>query len=505
MSDSFITSHIRRIPLFGAFNSEQLDTLATAFQVFRVAPNQVLYYQGERTQALYYFASGSGQLWRVLANRTQQPVGMIEPGEYVGEHTLFSGVERDVTAVATQESVILLLTKANLDRVLAARADIRALLNLRPDQRQVIETQRDQNLRGDETILLTTRRHPWVFLRGMIRTLFVATVLFVIGLLIRNFPAGEGLAWVLFGLSVVVPFVVSGVIFLEWRNDYFTVTNQRVIHESRELVIGALKREQILLEGVQNVALTRLGYLADIVGLGDVELGSPGRAHPFRLDRIPNPAGVQKLIFDQTQLRVNGGQPSSTVSRPQSGNLGGLFPRSVWVDGTRIVYHKHWLVLTRYVGRPFFGFIVLALILLAVGILRPRLGETAAIFSGLNVFIFATIWVLVNGWSLLWGYLSWLGDVYVIEDEVLVDIHRAPFGWREHRSQASLWQVQNVTSSIRGLPGRIFNYGDVHIQTAAGSGKLDFNDVPNPTGVADEILKRIHALEQRNPRRLPTR
>jgi hypothetical protein len=112
---------------------------------------------------------------------------------------------------------------------------------------------------------------------------------------------------------------------------------------------------------------------------------------------------------------------------------------------------------------------------------------------------FTLLWLAVNTLYLAWGYLTYLGDVYIVDEETLIDIRRAPLGWRELRSQAGLRQVQNVTSAIRSIVGRIFNYGDVMIQTAAGgaSGQLDFTDVADPQGVADEILRRIQVIDDR--------
>lgn len=327
MADPFIISHIRRLPLFGGCNEEQLGAISGAFAMYRYAPGQVLYQQGERSQAMFLFVSGLGQLLRNTGNGANRFVAHVQPGQYIGESSLQTPVPRDVTAQAIQESVVLVLYKQNLDALLVSRPDIRAVLG---------------------------------------------------------------------GIAPPAP--------------------------------------------------------------------------------LPTPT------------------PATAGTRP--GEFGGFFPPTVWVDGRRIVYHKHRVVLLRYLARPIFGYVLLLLLLSIAGIFRKQLGDLAS--PGVLI-LFSFFWLVVNSFLVLWEYLTYLGDVYIIDDEAVIDVRRSPLGLREYRAQASLWQVQNVTSSIKSLIGRVFNYGDVLIQTAAqqGTTRIDFTDIPNPTGVANEISIRMRALESR--------
>lgn len=292
--------------------------------MFRYAPGQPLYRQGERSQALFLFASGLGQLVRTLADGSNRAVSNVQPGEYIGESSLYNATPRDVSAIAVQESVVLVLVKASLDNVLAARPDIRGALS---------------------------------------------------------------------SVTTQVP---------------------------------------------------------------------------------PTPPIVQP---------------------PRRGEFGGFFPPTVLVDGRRLIYHKHRLILLRNMARPLFGFALLVLLLAVANFFRASLGDW---ISPLTLIVFSFVWMFFNSLAVLWEYLAYLGDVYIIDDEAVTDIRRSPLGWREFRAQASLRQVQNVSSAIKSLIGRAFNYGDVYIQTAgmvSGASRLDFMDVPAPNAVAQEIISRMRALE----------
>ncbi len=91
--------------------------------------------------------------------------------------------------------------------------------------------------------------------------------------------------------------------FMDWRNDYFTVTDQRIIHEERSFLTGREQREQLLLSSVQNMNIIREGYLAELIGFANLVITTSGGSQPLVLDRMANPLLAQKVIFDQLQRR----------------------------------------------------------------------------------------------------------------------------------------------------------------------------------------------------------
>lgn len=527
MADPFVLSHVRRLPLFAQLNPEQLDVMAGAFQQIHYRAGEALYHQGEDSHALYLFVSGGGQILTVDANGAQHPQSSVAPGEYVGESSLFTGNPRDMTVVATAESIVLCLPKPRLDVILSARPDIRALLNVRKDLMENVQVQQARGVRSDEAVLFTTRRHPWTFAGKALRGVILFTLLLALAIFSLRLPLDVRFVSVgLFGLALVLPTLLSLVWFFDWRNDFYTITNQRVIHEERHLLTGREEREQVLLDRLQNVNIERRGYIPELVGFGDLTLTTAGQPKPLVLDRIPNPAGVQRLIFDQLLNRpisdpaanqaairsqVNGligaSDGGATMAAPSPimpsvGNIpptyqsttGGLIPRMRTVDGTRIIYRKYWFVLIGHLWKPIFAYGLLVLLIVVRLFVRSPL---VASVSPLGALLIAAAWLVINTFWLVWEYLSWYEDVYIIDDDTITDITRTPFGLRESRMQASLQQIQNVTSAIRNLWGSLFNYGDVTIQTAAGNAQIVFKGVYKPNAVAEEILQRVRQYELR--------
>ena len=65
----------------------------------------------------------------------------------------------------------------------------------------------------------------------------------------------------------------------------------------------------------------------------------------------------------------------------------------------------------------------------------------------------------------------------------------------KHFAEADLSAIQDVSSSVKGLLGTFFNYGDVLIQTAAEINQINFEKVPNPEKII-KLLKELRDLEE---------
>jgi membrane protein YdbS with pleckstrin-like domain len=520
VADPFVVSHVRRLPLFTYLSPEQLDVVASAFQRRRYAPGERLYSLGENSQGLYLFVSGGGRILRAGPDGIEREVGQVQSGAYVGETSLFLNERRDATVIAAQESIVLVLPKAQFDAVLNARPDIRPVLNMPRALMDSLQQQRERGIRPDEVTLLLTRRHPWAFAGRALRGALLFALLFGLALVstrVTLLPAPI-LPLGFLALAVVVPGLMGLYYFLEWRNDYFVLTNQRVVHEERFLMTGQERREQALLNNVQNVNVARRGPVAEVIGFGDVVISTAGNPQPVVLDKIPNPMRVQQLIFDQIQknkaaqnvegrnairsqidalLTAPGGslaaqppmpQQYSAMPRQQVNLFRLLFPRARTVSGDRIIYRKHWIILIRNVWRPLLFYLALAALVMV------RLSGRVAFLQtipGAAFVALGLLWLLFNTFWLYWEYADWYDDTYILDSQSIMEIKRRPLWLNENRKQAGLQQIQNVTSQIGSIWAQLLNFGDVIIQTAAEHGAMEFRAVSNPKGVAEEILQRV--------------
>ena len=86
--------------------------------------------------------------------------------------------------------------------------------------------------------------------------------------------------------------------------------------------------------------------------------------------------------------------------------------------------------------------------------------------------------------------------MYILTREQLIDYKRTPFGLGgEKKITAGLDNVQNVTSTARGIIDTIFNQGDVSIKTGGSQNELTFARVWNPRNVQREIAKALEEFQ----------
>ena len=99
-------------------------------------------------------------------------------------------------------------------------------------------------------------------------------------------------------------------------------------------------------------------------------------------------------------------------------------------------------------------------------------------YSGLTTFVFLKI-------------ILWLFNVGIVTDQRVLDIDY--FNIIQKKINATtLEEVSDVGSNINGFIRSLFNYGDVHVQTAGPTQDIDFQAVPEPADVVSIINEMMH-------------
>jgi hypothetical protein len=479
-----------------------MGSVAAAFVPARYAPGTRLWQQGSAIPALVVFVVGGGQLLRRDPDGVERSVGDVNAGAAVGEEALFLSDPAPHTMLIIRPSEALLLTRAAFDQLIDALPDLLPTLTIRPDIATRLQANRQRGVRTDERVLIFTRRHPWAFFGKLATTLVLAGVM--IGAAIA-FGRGDVLSPFLpllcVGGAALLPVLLGVYYVLEWSNDHFTVTDQRVIHDERNFLTFTERREQALLRQIQNVNVQRNGFFSELLNFGNLIISTAGAPQPVILDRIPDPYRAQRVIFDLLKQRgiiPNDPPPGAFPTPRSSGNIvvdifRTLVPRIRSVEGDQIIYRRHWLVLLRNLWRPTLFYLLLAITLSVY--FSGRLPAFDLIPRSV-IAIGSLVWLALNTFWWYWEYADWRDDLFIVDTLFVVDVKRRPLWLQEVRIQAGLSQVQNVTSRISGIIDRLWNKGDVIIQTAAEMGTMRFEDITNPGRVAEEVLARVQRFQQ---------
>jgi hypothetical protein len=144
------------------------------------------------------------------------------------------------------------------------------------------------------------RKHWWVLFKTLVPPSLSFVSLFVIWLLASSVLKPS--------LWLDVPFaILSAFVFLwfvwnaiDWRNDIYVITEERVIDIEKIPLIYEHRREASL-EKIQDVRYLQDGFIAKALDFGNVRLETAGEIGEFTFDFIPHPREVQIEIFDRLE------------------------------------------------------------------------------------------------------------------------------------------------------------------------------------------------------------
>lgn len=369
----------------------------------------------------------------------------------------------------------------------------------------------------DERFIYTAHRH-WIelLIRSLIPVLvgLIALLLFA-GRAFSREPDFFGESPPLFDplnaflfVSVLVTLAILVYIWFDWRNDHLIVSNKRIIHEDRTLLLSYIY-ETIPLEQIQNVNVRIENVFQYTLKYGRIEIQAAGPTEPIVFRRVESPADVQRQILGEVQRekrnqerryleatvarRIDPAAPppealplpiyqrASAVQTP----LQALLPFEPMIQNGIITWHRHWIVLLQNMIGPMIALLLWLLLLYAIprfGLLDPTIAP---------IVLFLTLAAVV--FYFYWQYEDWRNDIYILEPSKIIDVQRLPFGLYEDRREATLGVIQNVNASSPNLIASLIGYGNVIIETAGVGGNFTFDHVPDP----DQVQRMVFEYRER--------
>ena len=182
----------------------------------------------------------------------------------------------------------------------------------------------------------------------------------------------------------------------------------------------------------------------------------------------------QDLLADRPGLRRELLIPNDILERLSA-------PRYPWLEpGELVVYHSR--------RHPFVFVQSMWLSTLLIGCYWALILFLARALSiGLLGFLWPAffLYALVG----LWHWINWRNDYFAVSTMRITHRERVAFLY-ESRNECPLGRVQNI-SVVTGPLGRLLNYGDLTIETAAEMGVLHFNRIPRPEAMSSAIWQQM--------------
>lgn len=519
LSESEITALVEflgQVPLFQALRTEDLEALVPIANRETYAPGAELYHQSEGDGTLYIIYEGEVALSHIDPQGAPNEVGTRGSRARLGESALLLGEPHDVTVKALTPVTALLFTRNEFKAVCDAVPGLWGRLTPKEENARKINAPQFGWQADDESVVLFTREHVWSFTRA---ALLPAGVLIVGGLLVYAVAQVSPILATILG--VLIGLILVGSLFylvLDWRNDYYVVTNKRIVHID-EIPIIRKRREEAPLSAVTEIQFARNSIIAHLLDFGDL------RAETFSgaifIKDIPHPNAVKETIqreIERVKARARAAERTAirdelskriiakearidivptpaALPRPSSqfilaGIFRYFFPQLREIQGDSIVWRKHWVKLWEVAWLPF---LLMGVSIWAVINWWNRwvpfglLSDDVWWFWPIPFSIFFAWW--------LWQFEDWRNDIYILTSTRIIDIERVPFLLSEKRRETTLSRIQTTEFKIPTPLARFLRFGTLTIRVPGAV--FEFIDIVDPAGAQTDINKRLAEFNKR--------
>jgi uncharacterized membrane protein YdbT with pleckstrin-like domain len=308
------------------------------------------------------------------------------------------------------------------------------------------------------------------------------------------------------GITLVFMGVWTFLKWLDWSNDYYIITNRRVLYVEKVIMLYDSRLEAPL------TAILSVNTQTDVVGrtfgYGDVivrtyvgnvvfkTIGFPEevevllREYWERTKKTSRQADVEAMKLSIRQkLGLAPATPPKPSPKPATKPVYkfNLFKVRFEEKGI-ITYRKHWFVWLKQTWLP--GLLALAVLGFTIWdlIKNGDFSRDATLFFAL--FLPLSLW-----W--LYETVDWSNDKFQVSEDQILDIDKTPFG-RMQKNVAPLDNILNMEARREGLLQMLFNYGSVYI--TVGGAQMVFEDVINPDAVQQDIDQRRVARREKQDR-----
>ncbi|GAB4450722.1 MAG: hypothetical protein OHK0041_12910 [Anaerolineales bacterium] len=511
---------LKKIHLFYGLDDAELEAIANQLEEVSFASGEVIFRQDSKSDYFYMIYKGSVRIVR-KHERREIPLAVLVSNDYFGEMGLLSRRKRSGTVTAVDDTTLLVLSRENFEKLYKKSVRLRLNMDVAVQSRRLARSLQFKWLRSDEVIYFLARKHPVILYQKLVMPVLS------LGLPLALFYAYAFIATffiVAFAATLALLASIGWIAWtvVDWGNDYYIVTNQRVVWLEKVIGIYDSRQESplgtILSVGVETTQLGRLLDFGDVVirtFVGKIvfhNVSHPEQAQHM-IEEYWNRTKTQAVSLEKeamknairkhlglplpTPPKKDTPPPAAPTPQPRTLNaflrlLGSNTLKLRYEFGDHVVYRKHWVVLILQAWAPFGGTLALLLaflIRLFQIIFDPRVNlfphpgrwtpDTWLVVFFFTFFPFAA-WL---------GYeiLDWSNDKYEVTNEQIIDIDRKPFG-TESRNAAQLENILGTNYIRKGILGNLFNYGTVYI--TVGGTKLAFEDVMDPATVQSDIDRR---------------
>jgi len=514
---------LRKIHLFHDLDDDQVGTIAGELQEENYPSGTTILKDGDSGGRICLIYGG---IVFVTRNNKQKMTGTLVAGDYFGEETLLDNHPYPATVTAQEETTILSLTRENYLSLLKLAPKLKNNFDVTFASQRLAQKKHFDWLEPEEVVYFLARKHEMLLWQAL--TMPVISMVIPVALVLVASLGGAAIPpfiskVALLAAGLVFLLIIGLIIWrwIDWGNDYYIITNQRVIW--LEKVVGIYdSRQEAPLSTVLSVGV-QTDQFGRWMDYGDVIIRTFVGKIIFSHVHHPNQAGAiveehwnrEKALSRRTDIaalqqtiRQKIGLPAEQVITPEKANT--LITQSPYKPstlslaisnffklryevGSTITYRKHWIVLVENVWQP------TVLFFTGLGVVLWRLidwiqfPDSGPVDRPVITIVGLILVPLILWW--LYQYVDWSNDIYQVTEDQILDVNKSPLG-REERKAAPLDNILTTASERVGILQVLWNYGDVLI--TVGGSQLVFEDLMDPASVQQDLdRRRLARIEQK--------
>lgn len=486
--------------------------------VLQFQEGDLIYEKGAAAERFFFVISGSAVLY-VQEGEQQYLINGCQAGNYFGFEALSKRKMRLTNAKAESPLLTLAIPLRIVQKIAEQFPAFQVQFTLQLQSLEFLIKKPMNWLQNEEIVHYVNREHPLILITRVLKPIILSL-------------AALTLAGVLFNANVITPamllwigsclgaFGIGWAVWnaFDWMNDYYVVTNQRVvflqkialIYDSRKetplsAILSITKQIQLIGRFYQfgDVILRTFTGLVKFRNVAYVEAVSAIVEEQWlnHKEKIAEENQEDPEIYLQKRLLGQNGASQNNQAKQaekpaedilSSGYYPDLFSRILKlriVEEDTIIYRTHWFVFIRKTILPFLGMVLSVIFLLA-----PAYGWFGLVAEGLGTYQSILIATGIS-MALWWIYaaVDWRNDYFLITPEQIVDVNRKPLGMEERRS-APVRNIQTIEYKRQSIFGLLFNFGTVFIRV--GDVEFTFDYVPHPSYVQQEIYTRFQRIRE---------
>jgi uncharacterized membrane protein YdbT with pleckstrin-like domain len=508
-----IANLLSRVHLFKQLNQTQISSLIKVIEVIEFKPGEHIYKENATAEKFYFIFRGEVAVG-IESIESPKKLWVLHDEDYFGEDILTENHFRRTYAKAIRNTILLAIPRNELIYFFEEYPNLLSAFRIIQTSYEKLVNHEPSWIKPEEATRYISRASgSYLFLKSIPPFAWISFALLLSILLYFQtdisvlflFPFGGlllviGLAWMVWNL-------------VDWSNDYYLITNQRVVYLEKVLLLYESRQETPL--GAILSITKQTSLVGRIFGYSDLAIRT--YTGVLFIKHIAFSEAVMQLLTEQWERakkrlsiedreemeillreKINPGEFEQTEEKRTPDFSGQTVVKNGWFvsilaslfgmrteDELVIIYRTHWFILLKKIALPTFELLILFLLFSIFPNFHFLDGFQNSLASILGVLsLFITIW-----W--VYRFVDWRNDCYLITKDQLVDINRKPLGLEDRRS-APIKNIQSVEYKRIGIWGILLNFGTVFIRI--GDTEFTFDFVHNPSQVQKEIFDRYNVL-----------